>query len=147
MLKGITETFRDFFDKYKNFSLKKRLPRAVPSTEEAILPFNPAENSIEPRTLKRMIDQKKTLVLLDVRDEWEYKTIHLDHALWIPLAELPRRIRELNPYIEIVVYCHRGMRSLDATYLLQQLGFKRVRSLVGGIDRWASEIAPDLPRY
>lgn len=147
MLKGITETFRDFFDKYKNFSLKKRLPRAVPSTEEAILPFNPAENSIEPRTLKRMIDQKKTLVLLDVRDEWEYKTTHLDHALWIPLAELPRRIRELNPYIEIVVYCHRGMRSLDATYLLQQLGFKRVRSLVGGIDRWASEIAPDLPRY
>lgn len=147
MLKGITETFRDFFDKYRNFSLKKRLPRAVPSTEEAILPFNPVENSIEPRTLKRMIDQKKTLVLLDVRDEWEYKTTHLDHALWIPLAELPRRIRELNPYIEIVVYCHRGMRSLDATYLLQQLGFKRVRSLVGGIDRWASEIAPDLPRY
>ncbi len=147
MLKGIKEVFREFFDTYINFPSKKRLPRAVPSTEEAILPFNPAENSIEPRTLKRMIDQKKTLVLLDVRDEWEYRTVHLERALWIPLAELPRRIRELNPYVEIVVYCHRGMRSLDATYLLQQLGFKRVRSLVGGIDRWACEIDPDLPRY
>ncbi len=147
MLKGIKETLRDFLDKYISFPLRKRLPRAVPSTEEAILPFNPAENSIEPRTLKHMLDQKKTIVLLDVRDEWEYKFAHLDQALWIPLAQLPRRIRELNPYIEIVVYCHRGMRSLDATYLLQQLGFKRVRSLVGGIDRWASEINPDLPRY
>lgn len=147
MLKDIKEAFRGFFDTYINFPSKKRLPRAVPSTEEAILPFNPAENSIEPRTLKRMMDQKKSLVLLDVRDEWEYRTVHLERALWIPLAELPRRIRELNPYVEIVVYCHRGMRSLDATYLLQQLGFKRVRSLVGGIDRWAAEINPDVLRY
>lgn len=147
MLKGIKKTFREFFDKYINFPSKKRLPRAVPSTEEAILPFNPVENSIQPQTLKRMMEQKKTLVLLDVRDEWEYRTVHLDQAQWIPLAELPKRIRELNPYIEIVVYCHHGMRSLDATYLLQQLGFKRVRSLVGGIDRWASEINSDLPRY
>lgn len=147
MLKGIKKAFREFFDAYINFPSKKRLPRAVPSTEEAILPFNPAENSIDPRTLKRMMDQKKALVLLDVRDEWEYRTVHLERALWIPLVELPRRIRELNPYVEIVVYCHRGMRSLDATYLLQQLGFKRVRSLVGGIDRWASEIDRNLPRY
>lgn len=147
MLKDIKEAFRGFFDTYINFPSKKRLPRAVPSTEEAILPFNPAENSIEPRTLKRMMDQKKSLVLLDVRDEWEYRTVHLERALWIPLAELPRRIRELNPYVEIVVYCHRGMRSLDATYLLQQLGFKRVRSLVGGIDRWVTEIDRNLPRY
>ena len=147
MLKGIKEIFQEFYDTYIHFPSKNRLPRAVPSTEEAILPFNPAEYSIEPRTLKRMMEQKKTLVLLDVRDEWEYRSAHLDQAQWIPLAELPRRIRELNPYVEIVVYCHRGMRSLDATYLLQQLGFKRVRSLVGGIDRWASEIDPDLPQY
>lgn len=147
MLKGIKETFLDFFHRCINFSPRRRPPRAVPSAEEAILPFNPAEYSIAPRTVKRMIEQKKTLVLLDVRDEWEYRTAHLDQAQWIPLAELPRRIRELNPYAEIVVYCHRGMRSLDAAYLLQQLGFKRVRSLVGGIDRWASEIDQDLPRY
>ena len=94
-----------------------------------------------------MMAQNRTLILLDVRDEWEYQTARLDNAHWIPLGELPRRIRELDPYAEIVVYCHRGMRSLDAAYLLRQLGFKRVRSLVGGIDRWASEIDPDLPRY
>ena len=53
----------------------------------------------------------------------------------------------MNPYAEIVVYCHKGMRSLDAAHLLQQLGFKRVKSLVGGIDRWAREIDTELQRY
>ncbi|MCH8292990.1 rhodanese, partial [Candidatus Poribacteria bacterium] len=61
--------------------------------------------------------------------------------------ELPRRASELNPYAEIVVYSHRGLRSLDAAYFLQQLGFKRVKSLVGGIDRWAQEIDTSLQRY
>ncbi|MDE0299701.1 MAG: rhodanese-like domain-containing protein [Candidatus Poribacteria bacterium] len=147
MRNGIKEVLQEFFSKYMNLLPKRRLPRAVPSAEEAILPFNPADYSIEPRTLKHMIEQKKSIVLLDVRDEWEYRIAHIDHAQCIPLGELPRRSRELNPYAEIVVYCHRGMRSLDAAYLLQQLGFKRVRSLVGGIVRWASEIDPDLPRY
>ena len=39
------------------------------------------------------------------------------------------------------------MRSLDAAFLLQQLGFKSVKSLVGGIDRWAQEIDTQLLRY
>ena len=147
MLTGIKQAFQEFFNKCGGFLPKRRLPRAVPSAEEAIMPFDPAEYSIEPRTLKRMIEQSKTPILLDVRDEWEYQTAHLDGAHWIPLAELPRRMRELDPYADIVVYCHRGMRSLDAAHLLQQLGFKRVRSLVGGIDRWASEIDSNLPRY
>ena len=147
MLTGIKEAIQDFLDKYIKSSSKKRLPRAVPSAEEAILPFNPAEYAIQPQALKRMIDEEKAFVLLDVRDEWEYQTAHLERAKWIPLGDLPRRVCELNPYAETVVYCHRGMRSLDAAYLLQQLGFKRVKSLVGGIDRWGSEIDPDLQRY
>ena len=65
----------------------------------------------------------------------------------IPLGELPRRSRELSPIDEIIVYCHHGMRSLDAAYLLQQLGFKSVLSVVGGIDRWASEVDQNLQRY
>ena len=39
------------------------------------------------------------------------------------------------------------MRSLDAAFLLQQLGFKSVKSLVGGIDRWAAEIDTEILRY
>ena len=144
MLKELKKVFEDLFNKR---SPKGRLPRAVPSAEEAILPFNPAEYAIHPQSLKRLIDERNDIILLDVREEWEYRLVHLNGAKWIPLGELLQRASELNPYAEVVVYCHRGMRSLDAAYLLQQLGFKRVKSLVGGIDRWVQEIDPSLPQY
>jgi sulfur-carrier protein adenylyltransferase/sulfurtransferase len=147
MLKGVKKALQELINKHVNTSSRSRLPKAAPSAEEAILPFNPAEYAIQPRSLKRMIDDGKGIILLDVREEWEYRTVYIDGARWIPLGVLPQRASELNPYAEIVIYCHRGMRSLDAAYLLQQLGFKRVKSLVGGIDRWAREINPTLQRY
>ncbi len=147
MLNGIKKALQDLFDKNPKYSTKRDLPRAVPSAEEAILPFNPAEYAIQPHSLKRLMDEGNDLILLDVREEREYQTVHLDGAKWIPLRELPQRALALNPYAEIIVYCHKGMRSLDAAYLLQQLGFKRVKSLVGGIDRWAREIDTGLQRY
>ena len=147
MLKGIKQALQDLFDRSRKKSTIGQLPKAAPSAEEAILPFNPAEYSIQPQTLKRLIDDGSSIVLLDVREEWEYHIAHIDGAKWIPMGELPQRASQLNPYTEIVVYCHRGMRSLDAAYLLQQIGFKRVKSLVGGIDRWAQEVDSSLQRY
>lgn len=123
------------------------LPRVAPSVEEAILPYDPEENAILPSELKQMMNAGRDFVLLDVREVWEYQLVHIEGAVSIPLGELPRRSRELLPVDEIIVYCHHGMRSLDAAYLLQQLGFKSVLSVAGGIDRWAKEIDPDMQRY
>lgn len=128
-------------------SRDKMIPRAAPSVEEAILPFDPEEYTVFPNQLKQMIDSDRDFILLDVREEWEYQLVHIEGAVSIPLGELPRRYRELSPVDEIIVYCHHGMRSLDAAYLLQQLGFKSVLSVVGGIDRWASEVDQNLQRY
>ena len=128
-------------------SRDKMIPRAAPSVEEAILPFDPEEYTVFPNELKQMIDSDRDFILLDVREEWEYQLVHIEGAVSIPLGELPRRSRELSPVDEIIVYCHHGMRSLDAAYLLQQLGFKSVLSVVGGIDRWASEVDQNLQRY
>ena len=147
MLKGIKKALQELLEKHVTHSAKNRLPKAVPSAEEAILPFNPDEYAIHPQNLKRMIDEGKGIILLDVREEWEYRSVYIDGAKWISWGELPRRASELNPYAEIVIYSHRGLRSLDAAYFLQQLGFKRVKSLVGGIDRWAQEIDTSLQRY
>jgi adenylyltransferase/sulfurtransferase len=147
MLKGIKKALQELLEKHVTHSAKNRLPKAVPSAEEAILPFNPDEYAIHPQNLKRMIDEGKGIILLDVREEWEYRSVYIDGAKWISWGELPRRASELNPYAEIVIYSHRGLRSLDAAYFLQQLGFKRVKSLVGGIDRWAQEIDSSLQRY
>ena len=147
MFRRIREMLHKMWDSFHITSRYGALPKAAPSVEEAIFPYDPEEYTIHPNELKYMIDSGRDFVLLDVREEWEYQLVHIEGAVSIPLGELPKRFGELSPIDEIVVYCHHGMRSLDAAYLLQQLGFKSVLSVVGGIDRWASEIAPNLERY
>ena len=126
---------------------RRNLPKAVPSVAEAILPLDADTYTIAPDQLQEMMNEGKRFILLDVREKWEYEMVHIEGATLIPFGELPRRFREITPGVEVVVYCHWGMRSLDAAFLLQQLGFKSVKSLIGGIDRWAQEIDTQLLRY
>jgi adenylyltransferase/sulfurtransferase len=87
------------------------------------------------------------LLVLDVRDRHEYEIVHLDGAVLVPLSELPDRLSELDGHKEIVTHCHHGARSLKALEILKAAGFAKVRSLRGGIDAWAVNVDPSLPRY
>lgn len=49
--------------------------------------------------------------------------------------------------LEIVIHCHHGRRSLQATKSLRQQGFKNVKSMQGGIHKWSEDINPDVPFY
>ncbi len=147
MFRRIREMWHKIWDTLRIASRNGAVPKAAPSVEEAILPYDPEEWTIHPYELKYMIDSGRDFVLLDVREEWEYQLVHIDRAVSIPLGELLKRFSELSPIDEIVVYCHHGMRSLDAAHLLHQLGFKSVLSVVGGIDQWANEIDQNLQRY
>jgi rhodanese-related sulfurtransferase len=87
--------------------------------------------------------------ILDVREQEEYQFVHLPDSKLIPLGELLERVGELDAWKddEIVVYCHHGVRSLNAISQLRHFGFTRLRNLTGGIDRYSSEVDPSLPRY
>jgi len=147
MFKHIKKVLKKIGARYTNHSLERRLPRAAPSVEEAILPFDPETYTVTPQHPNQMMDEGRRFVLLDVREEWAYRVVHLEGAVLIPLGNLPRQFTELTPGVDIDAYCHRGMRSLDAAGLLRQLGFKSVKSLTGGIERWAQEIDNNLHRY
>ena len=56
-------------------------------------------------------------------------------------------MHSLDRSAEIVVYCHHGMRSAAAVEWLQDQGFRTVRNLVGGIDRWSLEVDASVRRY
>lgn len=86
-------------------------------------------------------------LLLDVRTPHEATIATLAGSLLIPLQELPRRLGELTTEGDLVVYCHHGGRSAQATTYLRHHGFVRARNLAGGIDAWAEEIDPKLARY
>ncbi len=101
---------------------------------------------ITPEELKEKLE-KSEIKLIDVREVVEYKICHLPNAKLIPLAELKYRINELDTADEIVVYCHKGFRSAQAVQFLKEMGFKKVKSLEGGIDEWARKIDPTIPTY
>ncbi|HYU90128.1 MAG TPA: molybdopterin-synthase adenylyltransferase MoeB [Gemmatimonadales bacterium] len=87
------------------------------------------------------------LLVVDVREPHEHEIAHIDGAVLIPLGELPDRLGELDGHREIVTHCHHGARSLKALEILKAAGFSKVRSLRGGIDAWAVNVDPTLPRY
>jgi len=92
-------------------------------------------------------ERSTNLVLLDVREPFEWEIAHIDGATLIPLGELPARLRELDGHSEIVTHCHHGARARRAAELLRAAGFSKVRTLSGGIDAWSSEVDPTVPRY
>lgn len=85
-------------------------------------------------------------VLLDVREPWEYETAHVDGSLLIPMGQIPDRLGELNSAHTYVVMCHHGRRSQQVAAYLNAQGFQVV-NLAGGIDAWAADLDPRLPRY
>lgn len=101
------------------------------------------------QTVKRKLDARGDFLLLDCREADEHQTVAISGAILLPMSELMTRVGELEPYrnSKIVVHCHHGGRSLKVTNWLRQQGFPNVQSLAGGIDQWAVEIDPSLPRY
>jgi adenylyltransferase/sulfurtransferase len=106
-----------------------------------------AGNEITAAALRAEIGAESPPVLVDVREPLEWKIAHLEGARLIPLADLPRRMAELDGHGSIVTYCHHGVRSQRAAELLRGAGFSNVRSLAGGIDAWARDVEPGMARY
>ena len=103
--------------------------------------------AISPKELKTRLDNGEKLVLVDVREEWEYSLAKLHGSILIPLGTLPQSLTRLNRDSEIIAICHHGMRSADATNFLLQQGFPNVKNLVGGIDAWSTQVDGTVPRY
>jgi rhodanese-related sulfurtransferase len=103
---------------------------------------------ITPDQFKKLREQKSDYKLVDVREPWEFQTAKIDGATLMPVGDVPSRAhQELDPEQHIVVYCHHGVRSMNVTSWLRQQGFEKAQSLAGGIDRWAREIDPTVPKY
>ncbi len=103
---------------------------------------------MQPIELKqRLAGESSRPLLLDVREPFEYAFCHLEGSVPIPMNEVPFRLSEIDCEREIVVICHHGMRSAQVAHFLSQRGFRKVFNLTGGIDAWANQVAPKMPRY
>jgi len=91
----------------------------------------------------QLINHKNAMVL-DVREDDEYKAGHVLDAKQIPLGKLKERIGELEKYrnVPIVVVCRSGIRSATACVILGKQGFAQAHNLTGGIMAWQKANLP-----
>ena len=90
------------------------------------------------QTVKSMLDNKETFVLIDVREESEWANGHLPGAIHLSKGVIERDIEKHVPdaNAKIVLYCGGGLRSALAANNLQKMGYKKVISMDGGFGGW-----------
>lgn len=104
-------------------------------------------SSLSPFAATRMFNDGDTLVL-DVRDEKEYKAGHVLNAKNVPVGSLDQRLHELQKYKQrdVVVYCDNGMRTSKAMGRLKKEGFEKLHTLAGGLAAWEKASLPTVTR-
>jgi len=104
---------------------------------------------LHPVSLKEWLDDpaRKSPLLVDVRESWEYRYCCIEGSTLLPLGQLPQRLTELEPEAEIVMICHLGVRSYRAGLILEQAGFSNVYNLQGGVEAWARDVDPAMRKY
>ena len=103
--------------------------------------------AISPSELRDKL-QDEQLLLLDVREADEYVRCHIEGSVHIPLSEISHQLNDLVGTKQIAIICHHGIRSMQVAQLLADTGrYDKIFNLSGGIDAWASEIDPEMPRY
>jgi len=108
---------------------------------------NSRVEDITPVTLSEMRARGDCFELLDVRESFERKICSLGGAA-IPLHAVRDSVANICRDKPVIIYCHHGQRSREAASVLAtEFGFTNLYSLRGGIQAWADEVEPDMPRY
>jgi rhodanese-related sulfurtransferase len=88
-------------------------------------------------------------LFLDVRTQEELETLsfplsHHLQVLQIPVAEIPKRLKEIPTDRPVGVFCASGVRSSIAYYYLQSHGYSKVRIIEGGCAELVSCLKPGM---
>lgn len=114
----------------------------APAVESAVqdAPLNLGPD-VTVQTVAEVKDRDDVLVL-DVREDWEYQEKHIPGVLWMPMNTVPNRLSEIPKDKEVIVTCRSGNRSGQVVDFLRQQGFTNVHNMTGGIVAWESAGLP-----
>ena len=125
--------------------------KGVLDLEEAIAHIKRSQETMDklqiaPKELQKLLEERR-VKLVDVRTDEERRLAYIEGDV-LATQELEQEIMEKWPKdTAIVLYCHKGERSLQAATSLSSQGFTNVKSLKGGIDAWSDQVDSLLPRY
>src|SRR5260221_9734245 len=101
--------------------------------------------------MKRRLDAKEPMTLVDVREKEEFRAGFIPGAISMPRGYLEQQFEAKLPdrSAPIVVYCAAGNRSAFAAKTLVELGYSHVESANPGFTRWKDlrypvEMPPNL---
>lgn len=102
--------------------------------------FTKQNNVLSPQEAYKRMKEDTDAIILDVRNDEEYRQIHIKGATLIPLDKLQKQAAKKLPDkdAQVLVYCHSGARASSAVSLLSRMGFTNVHSF-GGIINWPYE--------
>ncbi len=112
------------------------------------MPELPIEISLD--EVKELLDAKAGgFRLIDCREPDEWDICRIEGAELMPLSRFAEAAEAKlgDRGQRLVIYCHHGMRSLNAAAWLRQRGHDAAQSMTGGIAAWAAHIEPEMPRY
>ena len=95
---------------------------------------------IHPEELQEKLKNNEAINLIDVRQPDEHLDFNIGGIL-LPLGQIQTmQIDEIESLKDevIICYCRSGQRSMQASLMLESMGFKNVYNLVGGMIAWKS---------
>jgi len=98
---------------------------------------------IDPAQATLLMNREDAL-LLDVREDSEWKSGHVPGARHVALSQLGKHLSELESFKDkpVIICCAAGARSTAACAQMQKAGFGKVFSLAGGIQAWKDAKLP-----
>ncbi|RAP29464.1 hypothetical protein DID78_03660 [Candidatus Marinamargulisbacteria bacterium SCGC AG-343-D04] len=105
------------------------------------------KTEISPNDLKQRIDDKEDFVLMDVREPEEFEICHINGSILVPFSEFEDHLPDFSREREYVLHCKTGDTSEEALSVLKKKGFLSVKTLEGGIMKWAELIEPRMEKY
>lgn len=94
--------------------------------------------TIRPSDIEKYIGQND-IIIIDLRDDIEYKQGHIPSAINIPYEEFEYRKSQLSKYDLIILYCHRGSISIALARDLSKEDFE-VKNIYGGINAYRGKL-------
>lgn len=116
---------------------------------EGIDPANYTSRKLPARELKQWLDEGRPVTLLDTRNDYEVKLGTFRNAL-IPhidsFRQFPDAVRQLPEQLKdepVVMFCTGGIRCEKAGPFMEQMGFRNILQLDGGILKYFEEVGGD----
>jgi phage shock protein E len=79
---------------------------------------------------------RNDVVVLDVREQWEYDEAHIPGVVHLPMNDIPANLDQIPQDLTVIVSCRSGNRSSQVTDFLREQGYENVHNMEGGILAW-----------